>query len=511
MIELTLAEVATAVDGRVSPEAAALRVTGPVVIDSRDVTPGALFVAIRGERVDGHDFAATAVTQGAVGVISEREIEGVPSVVVETGVPGSAGVDQPTVVALAALAHHVRNALANTTVVALTGSSGKTSTKDLIAQVLSEFGPTVAATGSRNNEIGFPLTVLAATHDTRFLVLEMGAREVGHIAMLCRIARPDIALALNVGLAHVGIFGSPDAVAKAKSEIVAALEPTGIAILNADDSRTRGMAAVTSARVVYFGESAHADVWASGVTLDDRARASFALHHADRVASVQLQVFGEHQVSNALAAAATALVLDCDLDLVAAALSRATAQSPMRMDVTTTPDGVIVINDAYNANPSSMRAALKALVAMGKGKRTFAVLGEMRELGDLSVREHDEIGRLAVRLNVSQVIAVGDGARVLHLGAANEGSWDQESVWVPDAAAAVAYLGAHVAPGDVVLVKASRAIGLEAVCDALSRPGFTSRAGGSGETETRASGFGDATSPVSTDLGDGRDLEGEHA
>jgi UDP-N-acetylmuramoyl-tripeptide--D-alanyl-D-alanine ligase len=483
MIPLTLAEVAAAVAGTLDGAAPDDVVTGSVITDSRSAEPGCLFVAINGERVDGHDFAAAAVAAGAVAVLAERPLPGLPTIVVTDGVMGSAEVDQPTVRALALLAHDVRARLEDTTVVALTGSSGKTSTKDLLAQVLSGSGETVAAVGSRNNEIGFPLTVLEATYDTKFLVLEMGAREIGHIKMLCDIVRPDIAMVLNVGLAHVGIFGGPDAVAVAKSEIVQALPATGVAILNADDQRTRAMTTATSARVVLFGEAPDADVRATDVQIDELARARFVLTAGAESAPVKLKVFGEHQVSNALAAAAAARAAGVPVGEIAAGLSAAKGASPMRMDVSTTTDGVVLIDDAYNANPSSMRAALKALIAMGQGRRTFAVLGEMRELGDLSISEHDAIGRLAVRLNVSQVVAVGQGARVLHLGAANEGSWDQESVWVEDAAAAIEYLRGAVRPGDVVLVKASRSIGLEVICDALRQPGFTSAAEGSRDTE----------------------------
>jgi UDP-N-acetylmuramoyl-tripeptide--D-alanyl-D-alanine ligase len=293
---------------------------------------------------------------------------------------------------------------------------------------------------------------------------------------------------LNVGLAHVGIFGDADAVATAKSEIIKGLGIDGVAIVNADDERTRGMAAFAPGRVVTFGEAPDAVVRAINVRIDDLARASFDLLYGDETAHVELQVFGEHQVSNALAAAAAALTAGLGVAEIAASLSRATNRSPRRMDVSTTPDGVILIDDAYNANPSSMRAALKALIAMGRGRRTFAVLGEMRELGDLSVREHDDVGRLAVRLNISQVVAVGQGAKVLHLGAANEGSWDQESIWRPDAQAAIGYLRTAVQPGDVVLVKASNSIGLGVICDALRQPGFTSGADLPRDTEMPESG-----------------------
>lgn len=483
MLSMSVGDIAAALDADVvnlDPEQV---VTGPVVIDSRRVVPGALFVAINGERVDGHDYAAAAVAAGAVAVVSERPIGELPCIVVTDGVLHSHDVDQPTVRALAALAREVSRRLPHAQRIAMTGSSGKTSTKDLLAQILETVAPTVAPVGSRNNEIGFPLTVLSADEDTRFLVLEMGARKLGHIAMLCGIVQPDVSMALNVGLAHVGIFGDADTVAVAKSEIVSGLAPTGVAVLNGDDERTRGMAALAPGRVVLFGESQDAEVRATNVRIDELARASFDLEYAGESRHVALQVFGEHQVSNALAAAGAAFVVGVDLDTVATALSNATTRSPMRMDVSTTPDGVLLIDDAYNANPSSMRAALKALIAMGRDRRTFAVLGEMRELGDLAVREHDEIGRLAVRLNISQVVAVGAGAKVLHLGAANEGSWDNESVWVPDPAAAIEYLRTVVHPGDVVLVKASNSIGLGVICDALRQPGFTGAAGSARDTE----------------------------
>ena len=496
MLPLTLATIASAIGAELVGADPTARVTGPVVIDSRAVVPGSLFVAINGERVDGHDFASAAVAQGAVAVVAERPVDGVPTLVVRDGVPGSLDVDQPTVVALAALARAVSERLTNTTVIAITGSSGKTSTKDLLAQVLGDAAPTIAPVGSKNNEIGFPLTVLSADLDTKFLVLEMGARRIGHIAMLCGIVQPDIAVALNVGLAHVGIFGDADAVATAKSEIVKGLGSDGVAIVNADDERTRQMAALAPGRVVTFGEAPDAEVRAVNVRIDELARASFDLVYGDESFRVDLQVFGEHQVSNALATAAAALTAGLGLAEIAASLSRATNRSPMRMDVSTTPDGVILIDDAYNANPSSMRAALKALIAMGRGRRTFAVLGEMRELGDLSVREHDDIGRLAVRLNISQVVAVGQGARVLHLGAANEGSWDQESIWLPDALAAIEYLRTAVTPGDVVLVKASNSIGLGVICDALRQPGFTSGTDVPRDTEMPESGTVSGVTPV---------------
>ena len=461
MIELTVTEVASAVGGAIAGDGRAaddVTITG-VAIDSRAVAPGDLFVALAGERTDGHDHAGAAVAAGAAAVLCQRDIPDVPVQIV---------VDD-TVAALGALAHHVLDRLPNLTVVGITGSSGKTSTKDLLADVLSSFGSTVAPPGSFNNELGLPLTVLRCDPETRFLVLEMGARGRGHIAYLCSIAQPHIGVALNVGHAHVGEFGSQAAIAEAKSEIVAGLPADGIAVLNADDPLVRGMAGATQAPVMTFGEAPGAEVRFDDVRLDDLARASFTLHHGTDSAAVTLPLSGAHMVSNAAAAAAVALGVGMPLADVAAALSAAQPRSRWRMEVTETPDGVTIINDAYNANPESMRAALKALADMGRrgDGRTWAVLGEMLELGDESMTAHDSIGRLAVRLNISRLIAVGDGARPIHLGAGHEGSWDNESAWVPDVDTALATLREEVQTGDIVLVKASRAVGLERIAAQL--------------------------------------------
>ena len=455
MIPLSLAEVAAATGGTLTAAAdPAAQVTGGVVTDSRAVGPGDLFVALAGERVDGADFAPQALSAGAVAVLGGRDL-GLPGVVV----------DDPAQ-ALGRLARAVVDRL-GPTVVAVTGSSGKTTTKDLLADVLSRLGPVVAPQGSYNNEIGLPVTALRCEPGTRVLVSEMGARGTGHIAYLCTITPPQVSIALNVGSAHLGEFGSREAIATAKGEIVEALAPSGLAVLNADDPLVSAMAARTRARVTTFGESAGADVRADDVVLDAAGRASYTLRDATGASRVSLRLVGEHQVSNTLAVAAVARYLGMSLDEVAAALSEAAPSSRWRMEVTERPDGVTVVNDAYNANPESMRAGLKALVSIAGPRRSWAVLGEMRELGETALAEHDAIGRLAVRLDVDRLVAVGEGARAIHLGAAHEGSWGRESVWVPDVAAAVALLTAEVEPGDVVLVKGSRLVGLEAVAHAL--------------------------------------------
>ncbi|WP_369245986.1 UDP-N-acetylmuramoyl-tripeptide--D-alanyl-D-alanine ligase [Streptomyces sp. R41] len=456
MIALSLAEIAAVVGGQTYdiPDPA-VQVTGPVVRDSREVESGSLFVAFVGERVDGHDFAQAVVDAGAVAVLASRPV-GVPAIVVAD-----------VQAALGALARHVVERL-GATLVALTGSAGKTSTKDLIAQVLRSKAPTVFTPGSLNNEIGLPLTALSATEETRFLVLEMGARGIGHIRYLADLTPPKIGLVLNVGTAHIGEFGGREQIAQAKGELVEGLPEDGAAVLNADDPLVRAMASRTKARVILFGESDEADVRAENVRLTETGQPSFSLRTPSGCSDVTMRLYGEHHVSNALAAAAVAHELGMSADEIALALSEAGSLSRWRMEVTERPDGVTVVNDAYNANPESMRAALRALAAMGKGRRTWAVLGQMAELGDEALAEHDAVGRLAVRLNVSKLVAVGGReASWLQLGAYNEGSWGEESVHVSDAQAAVDLLRSELRPGDVVLVKASRSVGLERVAQAL--------------------------------------------
>lgn len=487
MIDLTVAQIAEIVGGRLADitpaEAAATRVTGTVEFDSRKVGPGGLFLALPGARTDGHDFAPAAVAAGAAVVLAARPV-GVPAVVVppastvdaasgalehDTGGAGAAVLAALAKLAAAVAAELVAGGL---TIVGITGSSGKTSTKDLIAAVLRPLGEVVAPPGSFNNELGHPWTVLRATVDTDYLVLEMSARHRGNIAALAAIARPSIAAVLNVGTAHLGEFGSREAIAETKSELVQALPPSGVAVLNADDAIVAAMAAKTAGRVVLVGRSENADVRAEDVVLDELARPRFTLRTAAGTVPVQLAVHGEHQVGNALSAAAVALECGATLEQVANALAGAGPTSRHRMEVHTRPDGVTVINDAYNANPESMRAGLQALAVMARGehKRSWAVLGEMGELGEESITEHDRIGRLAVRLDISRLVVVGTGRPMsaMHQGAVMEGSWGSEATIVPDADAALALLRAELQPGDVVLVKASNAAGLGALAEALA-------------------------------------------
>lgn len=537
MIDLTVAQIADIVGGTLSdiaPQDAAQRhVTGTVEFDSRAVGPGGLFLALPGARTDGHDHAGAAMAAGAAAVLAARPV-GVPAIVVPPQPPpahqerGLAGVlehdaDGSGAAVLAALARLATAVAAELVagglrIVGITGSSGKTSTKDLVAAVLEPLGEVVAPPGSFNNELGHPWTVLRATPDTDYLVLEMSARHPGNIAALAAIAPPAIGVVLNVGTAHLGEFGSREAIAQTKSELPQSVPASGVVILNVDDPAVAAMAEVTAARVVRVSRAERSDagpsqLWAGPVSLDELARPCFTLHQRDpggiRQAQVRLGVYGDHQVTNALCAGAVALECGADVDQVAAALAGAGPVSRHRMQVTTRADGVTVIDDAYNANPDSVRAGLQALawIAHGGGesgaprRRSWAVLGEMAELGGDAIAEHDRVGRLAVRLDVSRLVVVGSGRSMsaMHHGAVMEGSWgtaDKGAVNVADSDAALALLRAEVRPGDVVLVKASNAAGLGALADALARDdregGEAGRSGSSPSEDSEGSADGGA-------------------
>lgn len=463
MIPLTLAEIAAATGGSLDsvpdPE---VRVSGPVVVDSREVAPGGLFVARAGEQRDGHDYAATAVAAGAVAVLAARPV-GVPAIVVDD-----------TEHAFGRLARTVVDRLPELVVVGVTGSSGKTTTKDLLAQVLEPLGPLIAPPGSYNTEVGVPLTVLRADESTRTLVVEMGARGLGHVEYLCGIAAPSIGVVLNVGSAHLGEFGDRDTIARAKAELVEALPDDGTAVLNADDQVVRRMAESTEAKVVMVGESVHADIRAEDVTIGADGRASFTMVAPDGTARVALRLAGAHQVANALAVAGVAHSLGLPVADITTRLTAAEARSRWRMEITERADGVTVVNDAYNANPESMRAALKTLAVMGGDRRTWAVLGEMLELGESSAAEHEAIGRQAAQLGIARVVAVGAGAAGIHQAARREPSWAGESGAVPDTDAAFELLRRELRAGDVVLLKSSRDAGLRHLGDRLAEAGGAS-------------------------------------
>lgn len=459
MIELTAAQVAEATGGRLVGDRDAV-VTGSVVIDSRLVEAGSLFAAFAGDNVDGHNFVADAVTAGATVVLAAREVAA-ESVIVVPNVERALGDLARFVLTRVQQANDL-------TVVAVTGSVGKTTTKDLIGQLLEPSGNTVVPRGSFNNEIGLPLTVLRVTFDTKFLVLEMGATGVGHISYLTQIAAPDVGVVLAVGSAHLGEFGGIEAVARAKAELVEGLAPGGVAVLNADDLRVAQMVAKAPGRTKSFGTVTDAQVRANEIEINRNGQAAFTLTDGQDAARVELKLVGEHHVSNALAAATACIEAGVDLETVAARLTDATILSPHRMQVTERSDGVTIIDDAYNANPDSMRAALKALaVVAGRERRSIAVLGPMLELGEESRERHDDVGRLAVRLNVRLLIVVGTDAWPIFDGAQMEGSWGDEVVQVDDLHAAKVILDDTLTSGDVVLIKASNGTGLWRLADLL--------------------------------------------
>lgn len=457
MLLSTIAEVA---GGRLTdapaPEALVFE---PAVFDSREAKPGSLFIALAGNARDGHDYAEQAAANGAVAALATRPV-GVPAIVVDD-----------VLAAFARLGGYlVRNSLTDTQVIAITGSAGKTSTKDFIAQLLPAAGTTVATPQSFNNEIGLPLTITMADPSTRYLVLEMGARKIGHIRDLTQIAPPRISVVTNVGTAHVGEFGGQDNIALAKGEIVEALPEGGLAVLNADDPRVRNMAERTKARVVTYGLDETADIRATDVTLNEQGQPSYTLHTPEGTSAVRLQFVGRPQVYNSLAAAAVAREAGLEVAQIAGLLSAATTQSRWRMETHTRADGVTIINDAYNANPDSMRSSLDALAAMARGhdQRAIAVLGRMNELGDGARAAHEDVGRHAAGLHLDQLIVVGgDEAGWIQQAAREAGA---KAVHLPDQDAALHLLRTTLRAGDVVLVKASRGVQLQQLAEALVQP-----------------------------------------
>ncbi|MFV0433226.1 MAG: UDP-N-acetylmuramoyl-tripeptide--D-alanyl-D-alanine ligase [Leucobacter sp.] len=464
MIELTLAEVARAVDGRLvlgtdgsEPETV---VAGESQTDSREVAPGQIFFARRGEETDGHLYAAKAVDAGAALLVVEREVDDrVPQIVVAEATE-----------ALGALATEVvRRVLdrGELTIVGITGSNGKTTTKNLVAAMAERLGPTVASAKSFNNEVGGPLTMLRVEDDTRTLVAEMGASAEGEIARLTAMAPPRIGVVLSVGLAHAGEFGGIETTFRTKSEMVRDLPDTAVAVLNRDDSRVARMADLTAARVRWFGLHPEADVRATDVE-SSASGTRFTLHAAGEVVPVRFRVIGEHHVMNALAAAAVGLELGLPLAGIVEALEAAALAAPGRMEVLGGRDGITVINDAYNASPDSMSAALRTLAQIREPEgRSVAVLGAMSELGEYAIEEHIRIGLQVVRLRVSELVVVGKEARNLHVSAVNEGSWDGESVFFETQDEAFEYLTGTLRPRDTVLVKSSNAAGLQRLGDRL--------------------------------------------
>ena len=464
MISVTAEEIASALGAELSGPGDKAAVVTALTVDSRMVVPGALFAALPGERVDGHDYVAAAINAGAAAALTRHPVNGALCLVV---------VDP--LVALGRLSRYLidRSTGDGLCAIGITGSVGKTSTKDLLAQVLEQAGPTVAAVGNLNNELGVPLTVGRIDAGTRFLVLEMGARGIGHIAYLCDIAPPRVGVVLNVGQAHVGEFGGQAAIAQAKGELVESLPADGWAVLNIDDPLVWAMRRRTEARVLPWSSTQRLEegVWASRLVGDAYGRYSFTLHQRragepERRKQVQLGLTGRHHVPNAVAAAAAALAVGLDLHQVAAALGAATARSRWRMELHDRSDGVTVINDSYNANPDSMRAALNTLAELGRsGRHTWAVLGDMLELGETAADEHAAIGRFAAEIGVEHLVAIGEYAAQLTGAAVAAGLASTRAVTVADKPDAVAAVTAGLGPGDVVLVKASRGLALDTVAD----------------------------------------------
>lgn len=463
----SLADVARAVDGSLAPGSPHEALVSGVAVDSRVVSPGDLFVALEGDRVDGHRFVADALRRGAAAALvraGRGEVGGARAPAVVVAEPARA---------LLALARAERSGPgAGLTVVGITGSTGKTCTKDLTAAVVARAHPVVASESSFNNEIGLPLSILRATAETRVLILEMGSRGPGHIRLLCDVARPDIGVVTNVGVAHMELFGSPEVLRDAKAELPEALPAGGTAILNADDETARAYAARTPARALLYGTTPDAEVRGVRVEVDrESGRASFELATPLGTAMVTLPAPGEHLVMDALAAAAVGLALGLGPADLAAGLGAARI-TPGRMEALVAPDGLRVIDDAYNANPASVAAALKALKWMAGAGRCVAVLGPMAELGPISDREHERVGELVARLGIDALVTVGSEADRIALGAEREGVEPRRIVRVAGVEEALEAVRRLTRGGDVVLVKASRVSRLERLAAALAgRPG----------------------------------------
>jgi UDP-N-acetylmuramoyl-tripeptide--D-alanyl-D-alanine ligase len=463
MIQLSLAEVALAIQGSLinlsEAEASMVMVTGSVETDSRLVSAGSLFFARPGEISDGHLYVGSAQESGAVAAVVDHQVGDAIAQILVSDVT----------LALGKLAKYVLariRELGEIKVVGITGSNGKTTTKNMLRAILSKVGATIAPIESYNNEVGAPISILKANLQTKFLVVELGAGGPGSIAYLADIAKPDIAVMLKVGLAHVGEFGGIEGTAKIKGELAAALTESDIFIGNADDGYIRDMP--TKAQPVWFGTAPDAEYRATSINLNI-AGTSFEMHWPQgENQTIQLQILGEHHVMNALAACAVADQLGVSRQDTVSALEALPLAERWRMQLTNRSDGVSVINDAYNASPDSTKAALQTLAQLGKsGRRTIAILGEMAELGAFSREQHDSIGRIVVRLNIDQLVVVGEAAKLIHMGAEQEGSWGGESKYFDSIAEALAYVRGMLVSGDIVLVKSSKSANLRYLGDDL--------------------------------------------
>ena len=465
MIALSLAEIAAVVRGDlrvVDTDTADTVVDGVVDTDSRKMTTRGIFVAKPGADTDGHRFVGAAVENGAVLAIVEHAVDvAVSQIIVPDAVAALADLAQAVVARV--------RADGRLKIIGITGSNGKTTTKNFLARILADDGETISPINSYNNEVGAPVTMLRVTENTRYLVSEFGAAAPGSIARLAGLVEPDVAVVLMVGMAHAGGFGGIEETAKAKAELIAAARPDGVAVLNLDDPRVAAMSEGAIERgmtVVGFGHNQAADVRARDVQVAaDGTRST--IETADGSVALHLQVLGAHHITNALAAIAAAGVLGVSLSDAIARLETVEIAERWRMQPMGN-DRVRIINDAYNASPDSMAAALRTLAQItGADERTVAVLGAMSELGENAGEEHDRIGLLAVRLNIRRIVVVGPEARRLYLSAVGEGSWDSEAVHLPDQDAAFDYLRTELRDGDRVLVKSSNSVGLRHLGDRL--------------------------------------------
>ncbi|WP_341941880.1 UDP-N-acetylmuramoyl-tripeptide--D-alanyl-D-alanine ligase [Microbacterium sp. LWH10-1.2] len=465
MIALSLAEIAAILGGElrlIGTDTAETVLDGVVDTDSRTMSAGSIFVAKPGAETDGHRFVGAAVTAGARLAIVEHPVDE----------PVSQIVVADAVAALADLAREVISRVragGDLKIVGITGSNGKTTTKNFLARIVSDEGETVAPINSYNNEVGAPVTMLRVTESTRYLVSEFGAAAPGSIARLAGLVEPDVAVVLMVGMAHAGGFGGIEETAKAKAELVAAATPNGVAVLNLDDPRVAAMRELAESRgmtVIGFGQTAAADVRAHDLVVSASGTSCIIEADGQRM-PLHLRVLGAHHISNALAAIAAAGALGIPAADAIARLETLDIAERWRMQPMGN-DSIRIINDAYNASPDSMAAALRTLAQItGPGERTVAVLGAMSELGETAGEEHDRIGLLAVRLNIQRIVVVGPEARRLYLSAVGEGSWDSEAVHLPDQDAAFEYLRTELRDGDRVLVKSSNSVGLRHLGDRL--------------------------------------------
>ncbi|MDQ0147567.1 UDP-N-acetylmuramoyl-tripeptide--D-alanyl-D-alanine ligase [Pseudarthrobacter niigatensis] len=474
MIAFTAAEIAEITSGRLDADPGITPLS--VVTDSREATQGSLYVAKPGEHADGHDFIDAAFAAGAVLALVERPVAGPngtarPSIVVADAVLAMGALAAEAVRRIRAARAEAGSQL---TVVGITGSAGKTTTKDLLAGILATQGNTVAPKGSYNGEVGVPLTVFRAGTDTRYLVIEMGATGIGHIRYLAEMVKPDIGVVLAVGTAHAGEFGGVENIALAKGEMVEGLTAGGTAIINLDDERVAAMRSRTHATVLGFSAEGRPDAQVQALNADTNTGGGpeFDLLLPDGAAPrhVSSRLIGAHHTGNLLAAAAAAWAAGVPGDHIAQSLGNQAAASRWRMERTERPDGVTIINDAYNANPESMRAALRTLADLGRGRRTWAVLGAMLELGNDSIREHTAVGTQVVRLNISRLLVVGREARALYVSAVQEGSWGDECLFAETLDEAYNVLDAELQPGDLVLFKSSNSVGLRHLGDRIALP-----------------------------------------